>query len=297
MKENIARRIPLLALSTCTLTFWCAHSGKSQNVIEEAIKELNSTNVQGYVQPFVNSMGANFNSGLYHSAAITELGFHVQFQIVAMGTLIGDAEKTYETLSPYDSTPVTTATLFGDQGAIVNGPGGATYQFPFGQVRTNIVPFTVPQLTIGNVLGTQVIVRYIPLPEIQEFPKTTHFGIGIRHSINQYLPSTPVDIAAGVFYQKLTIGEIMEANAFNIGTQVSKSFSLATLYGGLQYETSSLSLNYTSKTNSQVHLDVDGENKFRATAGVGLNLVILDLNADINVSKVTVVSAGLSFGF
>jgi hypothetical protein len=197
---------------------------------------------------------------------------------------------------------VQTATLFGDQGAVVQDPGsGLEYHFQNGQVKTSMIPFGAPQLTVGNIYGTQAVIRYMPIPEIDNFPKVTVFGIGARHSISRYIPEFPADVAASIFYQSLTVGDLIDAHGINFGGQISKSFSVATIYGGLQYETSTLTVNYTytgpgSTPNSKINLDLDGENKFRATAGVNLNLVILNLNADINLGKVTVVSGGIGFG-
>jgi hypothetical protein len=141
------------------------------------------------------------------------------------------------------------------------------------------------------------MIRFVPVPDRDEYPKTTLWGIGARHSISRYLPDFPASLAAGIFYQKLTIGDIMDAHAISFGGQISKSYSLITLYGGLGYETSSLTLTYTNaSTGSPVNVDIDGENHVRATAGVSLNLYILDLNADISIGKVTAASAAISFG-
>ncbi len=287
----------------CTFMLFCMNSASAQNPFEDAVKQLSSDNVKGYVQPLVNGFGANLNSGMYQSADIGDLGFHLQVQVIGMGTLIGDAEKTYMATppSPFAQTPVQTATVFGGTGTIVHGPANMTYQFQNGQVKTSIMPFATPQVTIGNVFGTQAIIRYVPVPAIGNFPKVTLFGIGVQHSISRYIPTLPVDLSAGIFYQKLTIGDIIDAKAMNFGAQISKSFSLLTLYGGLQYETSSMTLNYTytgpnSTPDTKVNIDIDGENKFRATGGINLNLVILHLNADISLGKVTAVSAGVGFG-
>ena len=241
-----------------------------------------------------------------NTAEVGDLGFHLRVSVVGMGTLIGDAEKTYEALppAPFPQTPVQTATVFGNTGTTVNGPGGLQYQFQNGQVKASIIPFAAPQLTIGNIFGTEAILRYAPIPEIGDFPKVTLFGIGARHSISRYLPGSPVDLSAGLFYQSLTVGDIIDANTFNFGAQASKSFSIATLYGGLQYESSSMKVTYTytgppipgQPSNPTIALDFNGENKFRGTVGLGLNLVILHLNADISVGKVTAVSAGIGFG-
>jgi hypothetical protein len=303
MNEILTRtRIPMMLFVVFVLL---AAPAKAQTPLEDAIKQLSSDNVRGYLQPFVNGFGANMNSGWYNTAEIGKSGLHLKLRFIGMGTMIGDAEKMYVASSPFDQSPVQTATVFGDIGTIVpNDPSDpiAYYHFQNGQVKTKFVPFAVPQLTVGDFFGTQASVRYIASPEISNFPKSSLFGIGIRHSINQYFPTIPLDIAAGLFYQKLKIGDLMEAKAFNFGVQASKSFSILTLYGGLQSESSSMTVNYIytgigSTPDTKVSLEMDGENKFRATVGAGLNLVILHLNTDINFGKVTVVSGSVGFGF
>ena len=285
---------PLLGLVFVT------YGVRAQNSVEGAIKQLSSANAPGYLQPLVNSIGANLNSGAYHSASISDMGLTIRLDIIGMGTFIGDAEKTYNAVAPqpFDPTPIQTATLFGGLGSVANGPGGTQYSFQSGEWKTSIVPFAAPQLTIGNFYGTQAIIRYIPIPEVSNFPKMTYWGLGARHSISRYLPTAPVDLAASILYQKVSIGDILEETALSFGAQVSKSYAVLTLYGGLQYESSSMNVNYVQTgSGSSVKLDLDGENKFRATAGLGLNLAILNLFADISVGKVTVASGGIGFGF
>jgi len=276
-------------------------TSRAQDPFQDAIKQLSSDKVTGYLQPFVNGMGANLNSGFFNTARIEETGLHMQLRFVAMGTLLGDAEKTYGALppQPFPQANVQTATLFGGAGATVDGPSELQYQFQSGEVNTSMIPLGAPELTIGNVFGTQASVRYVPIGPIGDFPKTTLFGIGVRHSISRYLPEFPADLAAGISYDKVTVGDIIDAHGLGFGAQISKSFSMLTVYGGLQYESSSLTVNYTytgSTPHSAVSLDIDGENKFRATGGLTLDLVILRLNADINFGKVTAVSGGVGFG-
>lgn len=297
--------LPVIVGIVCALMILPVHKADAQ--IEDAVKQLTSDNAKGYLQPFVTAFGANMNSGLYHSADISDMGLTIKFDLIAMGTLIGDEEKTYKAVPPlpFDQSAVNTATIFGGTGTVVTKTVGADfieYQFQNGQFKTTLYPLAVPQLTIGDVFGTQAVIRYIPIPEIKDFPKTTLFGIGVRHSVSQYIPVIPVDVAGSVFYQSLKIGDMFTAKSFNVGAQVSKSFAVVTLYGGLQYESSSMdvSYDYSGKyglpTGTPVKLTMDGDNTFRATIGLGLNLAILHFYADANFGSVTVISGGLGFG-
>jgi hypothetical protein len=278
----------------------------AQNPFEEAIEQFTSDNVKGYIQPLIDSFGANINSGFPGSAKIGRMGLTFRFDIVAMGTFIGDSEKTFMATppSPFPQEPVQTATVFGDEGAVVTHPGGVSYQFQNGQVNTSIVPFAVPQITVGDVYGTQMTLRYVPVPSIGDFPKVTLFGIGARHNVSQYLPMVPLDLAAGLFYQSLTIGDIINTKATALSAQASKTFAILTLYGGLQYETANVDLSYTytgplppgDVSDRDVSLSLKGDNRFRARLGFSLALSILHLHSDINIGKVTVISAGIGFG-
>ena len=278
------------------------YASEAQTPFEDAIKQLSSENVKGYIQPFVNGFGANLNSGLSHTAVIGSNGVFVEFRAVAMGMLIGDAEKSYKALppAPFPQLETETATVFGDIGTVVAGPlPGIDYHFQNGEVRANILPFAVPQLTIGNVLGTQAVIRYAPIPQLNDFPRITLLGGGLRHSVSQYIPGLPVDIVANAFYQQFTVGDIFDARGFSYGGMMSTSFSVLTIYTGVQLERSTMTLDYTFQGEyvpaTKVHLDLEGENRVRATAGFGLNLGGFLLNADIGLGKVRTVSSGIGF--
>jgi hypothetical protein len=300
------RRNYKILIFVSILLLLVANFAHAQNPFEDAIKQLTSDNAKGYLQPFVSSFGANLNSGLYHSANIGELGFALRFDIVSMATLIGDAEKKYKAVAPqpFSQEPVGTATIFGDLGTVVKDPVyGMEYQFQNGQVKTDYVFFASPQLTIGDVYHSQVIIRYVPIPKIEGFPKVTLFGIGGRHNVSHYFPVVPLDVAASIYYQTFDIGDIFQAKTFNFGAQASKTFSVLTLYGGLQYETSSMDVSYTyegeygATKGTKMNLSMDGDNHFRFTAGLNVNLFVLNLFADVNIGSMTMFSGGLGFGF
>jgi hypothetical protein len=250
----------------------------------------------------VTCFGANLNTGFYQTADIGKAGFAIHLRVLGMGTLIGDGEKTYSAVppQPFAQDAVKTATVFGDEGTVVQGPvPGIDYHFQNGQIRATILPFVVPQLSVGNLLGTEAVIRYVPVPAMNDFPRTTLFGIGARHSISQYIPESPVALAAGIFYQKFTIGDIIDARAMVYSLQASVDVSMLTLYGGLQAERSTITLDYLyegQNASVPIHLELEGENKFRATGGLSLNFVGINVNADISVGRVVVLGAGLGFG-
>jgi hypothetical protein len=192
--------------------------------------------------------------------------------------------------------------VFGDTGTVFRDAAtGFSYRGSDGIVNTSIFPLGVPQLTIGNVYGTEAIVRFIMVPKIGDgkWPKTTLWGIGGRHSISQYIKNPPLDIAVGVSYGKFTVGDMIDVSALAFGAQASKEFSILVLYGGIQSEKTTMNLKYTSTDPTLppiVDINLDGVNKFRFTIGAGFNLGVFKLFGDANFGSVTTLSAGFGFG-
>lgn len=277
-------------------------SMQAQSDLENILKQYDSQQVKGYIQPLADLFGANMNAGLYHSAAIPNAGFHLELSLIGMGSSVGDDQKTYTINLPagYPSATMKAPTVFGPKATSVTGPGGTTYKPSDGIIDASLFPLAVPQLTVGYVYGTMAMVRFITIPAIgdDKFPKTTLWGVGLRHSVSQYLMDAPLDIAAGFFYSGFTLGDLVDMNGLSIGAQASKSFSVLNLYGGVAWEKSTMNLKYTpsSSSISAVDIDLDGDNNFRFTLGAGLKLGFLGIFADANFGSITNFSGGISFG-
>jgi hypothetical protein len=86
-----------------------------------------------------------------------------------------------------------------------------------------------------------------------------------------------------------------------VGAQAGKSFGIFALYGGLQWENSTLNLKYTysdpTLTATDVDLNLTGANSFRGTFGASLALGILQFFADANLGSVTNFSGGIGLQF
>lgn len=260
-----------------------------------------------------------------------------------MGTLITDADKTfdlsYRTEQVFRASdgnrytvPVTFEivngpTVFGDESrgtatAHVNetvnpGPDGqsgtaddvvidttATFDVLPGLVDTPIAPFIVPQIGVGSIAGTDLVFRYLPRIGNDEYGTIGLVGIGVRHSLSQYVPLSPVSLTAQVMWQKLSIeddseNEIFAASAWAANVAVSKSLLVLTVYGGLQVERSSIDIDYTFEPEDPdlpsrtVAFGLTGDNKVRVLAGLTFGLGPLAVNADAAVGNRTVVSAGV----
>lgn len=267
--------------------------------IDDNISDYSSKNGELYLQPLADVFGANINSGLFHSAKIPKFGINFEIGVKLMYAPISAAKKTFYAVEENGFEPPPDQefpTIFGSEEG-VEVPG-TDVKVP-GVWDTNFFPFAVPQVTIGSVLGTQLVFRYIKLNIDESIGEISLKGWGIRHSISQYIPLCPVDIAASYYRQNFEIGSIVDASASYLGLQVSYSPGIITFYGGIARETSSLDISYTYKSNgseTSLKFELKGENSFRTTLGLSLNLSIVKLHVDYNIASQNVISAGLIFG-
>ena len=271
--------------------------------VQDRFGFLSETNVVGYAQPLVTTMGVAMNSGSYNSASISKfIGF--SFSIRAMLIMVPNDQETFLPSLPagYDQGPV--ATIYGNQGGAFAGPNGFIVTPP-GINETNI-PVAFPQIA-ASFMGTEVMLRYLPTLDIGE-TSLSFFGIGISHNISQYFPLMPVDIAVQLLYNKFDIKNIFSINNIAFNAHISKQFGIIIPYFGLQYENTSSDLTYNItgdpsqgdpalQTSKTINVSVDGNNNFRTTLGLSLKLGIIALNADYGLSSQSVFSSGLSFEF
>ncbi|MFN3135153.1 MAG: DUF6588 family protein, partial [Candidatus Kryptonium sp.] len=263
--------------------------------------------VKGYIQPLVDVMGANLNSGLSHTASMSKFfGFYIGVKGMAVFVPSSMEKFTAELGQYYDPQSVKTATVFGDKDGGAKGirytkyPDGVYVDLP-GGIGLKLVPLAVPQVAIST-MNSELLVRFIPSIKINDdIGSVNLLGIGLGHSISQYIPMFPVNVAIQGVYQQLKVGNYLKATALSANVHVSKSFIFFTLYGGAGYETFSADINYSYKppigASQEISLNLKGKNNFRATAGFKLGLAIFDLNVDYSIGNVNVLSAGFGFSF
>jgi hypothetical protein len=300
MTGRIVHSLSLLVVALCLVVAPAAHA---QQDFQSTIEQFGGTTITGYIQPVADMFGANINSGFFHTADIPKWGFHFKIEFVGMASLVEDAQKIYTASAPPGFNPSTfeTATIFGEKGGlVVDQTTHFSSHGSDGLFNTKYFPFAAPQVTIGDVFGTRFLFRLILTPEFQDgkVPKVTLWGLGAQHSINQYLPMLPFDVAVHGVVSRLKFGDLVTANATSIGLDASTSWAVFTLYGGVAWETSSLSLAYQPDNAllAPVDLTLDGKQSFRGKLGVNIGLGPIALFADGNLGSVTVLSAGIGFG-
>jgi len=272
--------------------------------ITDRFSLMNEISAVGYAKPLATALGTGVNSATYYTAEVPSF-FGFTFSLKAMYIFIPEEDKTFTPHLPegYEEGP--TATVFGDKGNTYAGFDGFIPMPP--GINLSEVPLTYPQAAF-SVFGTELMIRYFPKIKLAEERDLSFWGLGLKHSISQYIPLFPVDLAVQVFYNNFGITDIVEHTnlAFNVHT--SKSFGVLILYGGLQYETSTLKLDYKIdgkpsspdpllRQDKDVSLSIKGNNSFRLTLGTALKVSVFALNVDANIGSQIAVTGGLNFAF
>ena len=288
-------------LATVCLSLLIAMPAFSQ---QDQFSFLTESEVTQFAQPFATTLGTGLNSGGFYTAHIPSL-FGISISLRGMLISIPSSQMEFTPTLPQGYTAdKPTATFWGNQGTVYSGPAGYI-TYPNG-LNQKSVPFGVPQIT-GSFMGTELLVRYLPSIKVGD-KNLNFFGIGIRHSISQYIPLIPVDVAVQFLYNKLTVTDVISASTLAFNGEVSKTFGIFTAYGGLQYESSKFDLSYTIKgdpnsgfpelrQDKNVNASVNGKDNFRVIIGGSLKAGFLVINADYNITNQPVISGGLSFEF
>ncbi|RPI76151.1 MAG: hypothetical protein EHM47_00635 [Ignavibacteriales bacterium] len=271
--------------------------------VEDRFGFFTESEITEYARPFGTTLGMAFNSGSYHSAEVADFfGFSIGFK--GMYIFIPNDDLTFTPSLPQGySAEQKTATIYGNEGAAYYGPQGFIV-YPQGINETSI-PAVLPQIS-ASLMGTEVMLRYLPSISLGSGDEElSMFGIGVKHSISRYIPLIPVDVAVQFLYNNLEITGVMDITAIAFNAHASRSFGLFTLYGGLQYESSTFDLEYefTNPSNlpsvqpGNVKVSIDGDNNFRGTLGGSVKLAVIALNIDYSLGAQSVLSGGLTFEF
>jgi hypothetical protein len=298
-------------MSVILLSFLFISSTYSQ--IGVKLSSLPPLEVSEYIKPAATWLGTVLNSGTYYDADVPET-FGFKFNIIGMWTYIPDDQKSFKpnpNIEGIDNLEPT-ATIFGSKSSYYLSKNGF-FTYPAG-FALNAVPGGMYQVS-GSFFNTELMLRFYPSSKYED-DQVGLFGFGIKHEISNHIPLLPVDISVQLLYNHFTFehnnGDIEDFTAIksnNIAFNVHASKTLASFfiaYAGLQYESSSMDLEYYFEDPNDLYpeiadqkhkLKIDGENSFRFTLGSALKLGYFVLNADVNLTKLTTFTVGLSFDF
>jgi hypothetical protein len=272
-----------------------AFSDSTTREIEDNLRNLTPDNARGYLMPLMYSIASGSHRATYHTAEIKK-GLNVYVGLKAMVAFIPATDKSFVALSPVDGSSQRTATVVGASGSDPM-PDGFNW---------NVIPVMIPQVHIGNLYGTQVMLRYLPSMKFDDkIGDLSVFGGGITHSVSRYLPRLPVQFAVQASYQYTSLGSIYESSGSAYNLLASTRYSGITLYSGFGYETSDVTIRYTYDPVHSVdagtvfantgrhNLRETIEDRLRATFGLSLQIIIFNVSVDYSFGEYQIATLGL----
>jgi len=263
---------------------------------------LTDENFPGYLGPLNTGLSGTMNAGIFRTGYVPTTGISLRGELIVMAVGFSNEDRTYMPIDPdgftsLDPTLVPTA-IGSPDGVSVPGQGGLTQMYP-GGFDLDGFELAVPQITIGSIFGTRAVIRYIAFDVgDSDIGSLKYFGIGGQHSISQYMPGLPVDVAAGFLWQSFKIGDILDAKATHINVTASKGYRFFQPYVGLGIDTIQTDAKYDDEDNPDNSFDVslDRETDPRLTAGVTATVSYFSAFFEVSSAAATSVALGLSFG-
>jgi hypothetical protein len=272
--------------------------------LEENLTSLSEEQTRGYLGPLVDALSTSLNSGIFKSGAVPQGGFNLTVDVRGAYLSFDDEDRVFITpeLPGYPSTEAPTVVGDTESVAVDHEILGPSAQFVYpGGFDMEHFGVAAPQVTVGNLLGTRAMLRYVYLPlGDDELGELEFFGIGGQHSISQYLPGLPVDVAIGGMWQSFDLGDgIVDASALALNITGSRRFgSVVSIepYVGVGLDSFEMTAEYDIDTDETIQAKFDRANDFHLTLGSGLNFPGVKLHAEFDVAAVNGFAGGVSFG-
>jgi hypothetical protein len=273
---------------------------------------------EAYLSPYANGIGAGLSTGWYYTAKPHKLGgfdINVSFNLTFIPTAdqsydanslgLGDPANGLNVVAGTGKSPTAAGSKDGGQqlSYTQNIPGIgdvpiAQFNLPRG-TGFAYTPVPMVQLGLGLVKGTDVQVRYSPTLEWGNGSKISLWGVGLKHSVSQWIPGisklpvfdmslqggyTKLNSKNGLDFQAsfyddfadvvidneaLYSGQELTLDVSNISANliVSGDFKIICLYGGvgISSTTSNLKLNgnypFPEVNGTQIIVDDDTSKK------------------------------------
>ncbi|NPA37496.1 MAG: porin family protein [Chlorobi bacterium] len=321
------------ALFTIILIITTAFS--QANAQDEIIDFLNAgiedANALGheYLRPYGEMLGVSLNGAWYSTAKVHKvLGFDVTFSasyvtVPGSGKSFDTNNITLQNVSPTNGTTVPT----------MAGSKSQEQSFYFNDDPTQSEILTIKgsdldyfvspmvQASVGVPFHSEIIVRYMPKVSISDYGKVSLWGLGVKHSLKDYIPFvkhvpalqlsvlgayTNFSSNLGVEYNGSSGDLDINANAYSARVLVGFNVPVISVYAGAGYGNTSsdfdvkgtftgipgeigtvtdpISLGYTT-------------NGFDFNVGMRIRLAIFAIYADYTVGDYSVITGGVGFSF
>jgi hypothetical protein len=187
----------ILALSTLNPTF--AQYDDIANFLKGGTGDAEKL-FEAYLTPYANAFGNNTAAGWYNTAKPHEtLGFDITLTLNTSFIPAGKREFDFNSLNLSSLTlsngsdrmlPTAASDKTGQRvETILKKPNGSpviSFNTPDG-TKYPIIPMPMVQVGLGLFFGTELTARYLPTITI-EGGKINLWGIGVKHSISQWIP-------------------------------------------------------------------------------------------------------------
>lgn len=271
--------------------------------ITDNLGGLTDQNIGGYLAPLNTGLSGTMNSAIFRTGDVPRIGLHVSVGLTAMAVGYEDGDRRYLPRDPTGFTslePTRVPTVIGDPGGvIVEGEDGLAQIYP-GGFDLDGFEIAVPEVTIGSFFGTRALIRYVRLDlgdsELGDF---RYLGVGGQHSISQWIPILPFDLAAGVFVQGFEIGDkVVTAHATHLDLTASRWLTFVQPYVGIGYDSIQIDAKYTDREYPDLSFDATLEKETNAhlTLGVLGRITPVAVFLELNHGAATGVALGLSLG-
>ncbi|MEO0161941.1 MAG: DUF6588 family protein [candidate division WOR-3 bacterium] len=285
-------------------------------VLAEKIKKISEDLLEGYTQPLITSFGTGIATGLFHSARSHKfLGFDIGLR--AMVIQIPEFARYFDTQVltcslvnnhlVYDSLVLdSVSTIFGPRNTTyVPVTGNAVGIPPYipGGFNLSLVPLAVPQVDIGLISGSELLIRYVPFTF--KGSRVEFLGLGFKQHINR-LPfmkgiSLPLDIALGGVLQDFGIKDaagykivasknwalqmILSKDLIAFEPMLGLGLERTKVYFAYEFEFEIPDTTYSGqriKVKKDVDVEIVAQNSYRAIVGFTFKLGIFYLHYDYN---------------
>lgn len=324
-------RVAVLAAAAALLV----PSAVAGQTVTDRLTALAEENAVPYLQPVTSGLGAGLTSGFFQTAGDGD-GVHLQVGVQASGSLVPERARSFEPVIPAQITyrdrtfdepfaiqgeRSTTPTAAGEGGGVVLVPAGEfrrvlvqggedpdDYRVPFPDgVDLPGVPIGMAEASLSLPSGTAVMGRFLPEFELtSKLGPISSYGGAARQSLTALVQNPPLDVAVAGGYQKLTVGEVVEATGRSASLIVSRDLNLITVFASGSVVRSTVDVSYTVENpranpgrpdgGTTIDFEDEGENERLFTGGIRLDLFVGRLSISYSRSEYDVLQTRLSFG-
>jgi hypothetical protein len=271
--------------------------GQGLNSLLDAYRGVNGS---GYVNPLIDLLGANLNTGRSEWARL-DSGFHIRISVIGSASLPSNQMKVFTAGTDESFTPSSfnvVPTIIGKNEAItISGVNGTGYTYPTGY-NLKYLLLAAPQISAGSFMNTELTARYFAFDFEGDFGKLQFYGIGMRHTLDNYIKNLPFSLNLGYMYQKLDVGDEVSITTHLPSLWIGKAgkhFS-GQLMMGYQITDGKINYTYREGSNSEhVLLNLKNKTPYLAEISLGLKLGFVIIHTAVSYSGPLTGAAGITF--